>query len=139
MFANSFEKHAVIVFQRNSNLPHSLNLTAQIIVLRHTSKCVDILPTNTSELLGACSISYLDFTIQRFFVVFSETRVNTGQESLRKTPHGGHSFYRHRSLARQSALIPTTNQPKNNYYSLVYLCVNSFIIYLLLSIILKNC
>ena len=34
-----------------------------------------------------------------------------GLGSLRKTPHRGHSTYRPRSLARQSALIPTTNQP----------------------------
>ena len=34
-----------------------------------------------------------------------------GLGSLRKTPHGGHSTYRPRSLMRQSALTPTTNQP----------------------------
>ena len=28
----------------------------------------------------------------------------------KKDPHGGHSTYRPKSLVRQSALIPTTNQ-----------------------------
>ena len=33
-----------------------------------------------------------------------------GLGSLRKTPHGGHFSYRTRSLVRQSAFVPTTNQ-----------------------------
>ena len=45
-----------------------------------------------------------------FEIVFSKIRVNTGYDPLERPPHGGYSTYRPRSLVRQSALTPTTNQ-----------------------------
>ena len=51
--------------------------------------------------------------------------------SLRKTPHRGHSTNRSRSLVRQLALIPTTNQNTEDRYRTGCLTHSSFKIMIL--------
>ena len=65
------------------------------------------------------------FNPKQLFIFLWCLLLKYGLGSLRKTPHRGHSTYRPRSLVRQSALTPPTNQPtmskKSKYFECFWL------------------
>ena len=46
-----------------------------------------------------------------------------------KDPHGGHSTYRPRSLVRQSALTPSTNQPTELPRNMIFFNMRCFVLH----------